>query len=117
MSGPTIDAISVVFDHAEYEDVLVNMYRWIPGFCKDICMPSSSRRCFGLSSNVAVQSYNVIESRSVTVFTIANRHGDFIHTGWRNIPMVQKCRLIQIHERKPNNGRSLIQSDQLETVD
>ncbi|KAK6133873.1 hypothetical protein DH2020_032386 [Rehmannia glutinosa] len=102
MSGPTIAAISVVFDHAEYEDVYQTC---IDGFlavakisachhledvlddlvvslCKftTLLNPSSVEEpvlAFGDDAKARMAT--------VTVFTIANRYGDFIRTGWRNI--------------------------------
>ncbi|KAL9243878.1 hypothetical protein vseg_017715 [Gypsophila vaccaria] len=102
MSGPTIAAISVVFDHAEHEEV----YRTcIDGFlavakisachhledvlddlvvslCKftTLLNPSSVEEpvlAFGDDTKARMAT--------VTVFTIANRYGDYIRTGWRNI--------------------------------
>ncbi|OWM89514.1 ARF guanine-nucleotide exchange factor GNOM [Punica granatum] len=102
MSGPTIAAISVVFDHAEHEDVYQTC---IDGFlavakisachhledvlddlvvslCKftTLLNPSSVEEpvlAFGDDSKARMAT--------VTVFTIANRYGDYIRTGWRNI--------------------------------
>ncbi|KAI5678976.1 hypothetical protein M9H77_09926 [Catharanthus roseus] len=102
MSGPTIAAISVVFDHAEHEDVYQTC---IDGFlavakisachhledvlddlvvslCKftTLLNPSSVEEpvlAFGDDCKARMAT--------VTVFTIANRYGDFIRTGWRNI--------------------------------
>lgn len=102
MSGPTIAAISVVFDHAEHEDVYQTC---IDGFlavakisachhledvlddlvvslCKftTLLNPSSVEEpvlAFGDDTKARMAT--------VTVFTIANRYGDFIRTGWRNI--------------------------------
>lgn len=102
MSGPTIAAISVVFDHAEHEEVYQTC---IDGFlavakisachhledvlddlvvslCKftTLLNPSSVEEpvlAFGDDCKARMAT--------VTVFTIANRYGDFIRTGWRNI--------------------------------
>lgn len=102
MSGPTIAAISVVFDHAEHEEVYQTC---IDGFlavakisachhledvlddlvvslCKftTLLNPSSIEEpvlAFGDDTKARMAT--------VTVFTIANRYGDFIRTGWRNI--------------------------------
>ncbi|CAI0391008.1 unnamed protein product [Linum tenue] len=104
MSGPTIAAISVVFDHAEHEEVYQTC---IDGFlaiarisachhledvlddlvvslCKftTLLNPSSSSveepvLAFGDDAKARMAT--------VTVFTIANRYGDYIRTGWRNI--------------------------------
>ncbi|XP_057948028.1 ARF guanine-nucleotide exchange factor GNOM isoform X2 [Malania oleifera] len=102
MSGPTIAAISVVFDHVEHEDVYQTC---IDGFlavakisachhledvlddlvvslCKftTLLNPSSVEEpvlAFGDDTKARMST--------VTVFTIANRYGDYIRTGWRNI--------------------------------
>uniref|UniRef100_A0A2P2KJD3 SEC7 domain-containing protein n=2 Tax=Rhizophora mucronata TaxID=61149 RepID=A0A2P2KJD3_RHIMU len=102
MSGPTIAAISVVFDHAEHEDVYQTC---IDGFlavakisachhledvlddlvvslCKftTLLNPSSVEEpvlAFGDDTKARMAT--------VTVFTIANRYGDYVRTGWRNI--------------------------------
>ncbi|KAJ0567506.1 putative Sec7 domain, guanine nucleotide exchange factor, Sec7 domain superfamily [Helianthus annuus] len=102
MSGPTIAAISVVFDHAEREDVFQTC---IDGFlsvakisachcledvlddlvvslCKftTLLNPSSTEEpvlAFGDDAKARMAT--------ITVFTIANRYGDFIRAGWRNI--------------------------------
>ncbi|XP_065860498.1 ARF guanine-nucleotide exchange factor GNOM [Euphorbia lathyris] len=102
MSGPTIAAISVVFDHAEHEDVY---QACIDGFlavakisachhledvlddlvvslCKftTLLNPSSAEEPV-----IAFGDDTKARMATVTVFTIANRYGDYIRTGWRNI--------------------------------
>lgn len=102
MSGPTIAAISVVFDHTEHEEVYQTC---IDGFlavakisachhledvlddlvvslCKftTLLNPSSVEEpvlAFGDDMKARMAT--------VTVFTISNRYGDYIRTGWRNI--------------------------------
>ncbi|KAG2268208.1 hypothetical protein Bca52824_062763 [Brassica carinata] len=102
MSGPTIAAISVVFDHAEHEDVYQTC---IDGFlaiakisachhledvlddlvvslCKftTLLNPSSADEpvlAFGDDPKARMAT--------ITIFTIANKYGDYIRTGWRNI--------------------------------
>ncbi|KAI6686397.1 hypothetical protein NL676_032310 [Syzygium grande] len=102
MSGPTIAAISVVFDHADHEEVYQTC---IDGFlavakisachhledvlddlvvslCKftTLLNPSSVDEpvlAFGDDAKARMAT--------ITVFTIANRYGDYIRTGWRNI--------------------------------
>ncbi|KAM0040722.1 putative Sec7 domain, guanine nucleotide exchange factor, Sec7 domain superfamily [Helianthus debilis subsp. tardiflorus] len=102
MSGPTIAAVSVVFDHAEREDVFQTC---IDGFlsvakisachcledvlddlvvslCKftTLLNPSSAEEpvlAFGDDAKARMAT--------ITVFTVANRYGDFIRAGWRNI--------------------------------
>ncbi|XP_015867457.3 ARF guanine-nucleotide exchange factor GNOM isoform X1 [Ziziphus jujuba] len=102
MSGPTIAAISVVFDHAEHEEVFqtcINGFLAIAkisachhledvlddlvvSLCKftTLLNPSSVEEpvlAFGDDSKARMAT--------VTVFTIANKYGDYIRTGWRNI--------------------------------
>ncbi|EPS60000.1 hypothetical protein M569_14803, partial [Genlisea aurea] len=103
MSGPTIAAISVVFDHAEYEDVYQTC---IDGFLA-VAKISACHRLEDVLDDLVVSlckfttllnpSSSVEEPvlafgddakarlATVTVFTVANRYGDFIRTGWRNI--------------------------------
>ncbi|KAL6562493.1 hypothetical protein OROGR_003500 [Orobanche gracilis] len=102
MSGPTIAAISVVFDHAEYEDVYQTC---IDGFLavakisachhlEDVLDDLVVSLCkFTTLTNPSSVEEPVLafgddakaRMATVTVFTIANRYGDFIRTGWRNI--------------------------------
>ncbi|KAL6974672.1 hypothetical protein U1Q18_028853 [Sarracenia purpurea var. burkii] len=102
MSGPTIAAISVVFDHAEHEEVYqtcINGFLAVAkisachhledvlddlvvSLCKftTLLNPSSVEEpvlAFGDDTKARMAT--------VTVFTIANGYGDFIRTGWRNI--------------------------------
>ncbi|XWS32905.1 hypothetical protein CRYUN_Cryun22dG0031200 [Craigia yunnanensis] len=102
LSGPTIAAISVVFDQVEQVDVLQTC---IDGFL-DIAKISAHYH-FGdvlddlvvslckfttlltpLSVEEAIVSFGD-DARSrmatTTVFMIANSYGDYIHSGWRNI--------------------------------
>ncbi|KAF7831043.1 ARF guanine-nucleotide exchange factor GNOM-like [Senna tora] len=102
MSGPTIAAISVVFDHAEHEEVYQTcmdgflavakisachhledvLDDLVVSLCKftTLLNPSSVEEpvlAFGDDTKARMAT--------VTVFTIANRYGDYIRTGWRNI--------------------------------
>ncbi|PPD87117.1 hypothetical protein GOBAR_DD15952 [Gossypium barbadense] len=102
LSGPTIAALSVVFDQVEQEDVL---QMCIDGFLAIAKL--SAHYHFGdvlddlvvslckftnlstpLSIEEAIVSF-VDDSRArmatKTVFTIANSYGDCIHSGWTNI--------------------------------
>ncbi|KAL8136010.1 ARF guanine-nucleotide exchange factor GNOM-like isoform X1 [Apium graveolens] len=102
MSGPTIAAISVVFDHAELEDVYQTC---IDGFlavakisachhledvlddlvvslCKFTTLLNPS---FAEEPVLAFGDDSKARMATITVFTIANRYGDFIRAGWRNI--------------------------------
>ncbi|CAO2829540.1 unnamed protein product [Amaranthus hypochondriacus] len=102
MSGPTIAAISVVFDNAEYEEV----YRTcIDGFLAiakisachhledvlddlvvSLCKFTTLLNPSSVEEPVLVFGDDMkARMATVTVFTIANRYGDYIRTGWRNI--------------------------------
>lgn len=102
MSGPTIAAISVVFDHAEQEEVF---YTCIDGFMA-VAKISACHRLDDVLDDLVVslcKFTTLLNASSVeepviafgddikariateTVFSIANRYGDYIHTGWRNI--------------------------------
>ncbi|XWS40913.1 hypothetical protein CRYUN_Cryun17cG0037000 [Craigia yunnanensis] len=102
LSGPTIAAISVVFDQEEHEDVLQTcvdgflaiakisaQYHFgdvlddlVVSLCKftTLLTPSSVEEAivsFGDDARARMAT--------TTVFTIANSYGDYIHSGWRNI--------------------------------
>ncbi|KDP39263.1 hypothetical protein JCGZ_01020 [Jatropha curcas] len=111
MSGPAIAAISVVFDHAEHEDIYQTC---IDGFlavakisachhfehvlddlvvslCKfttllDPSYPEEHVLAFGDDTKARMAT--------VALFTIANRYGDYIRTGWRNI---MEC-ILRLHK-------------------
>ncbi|KAL6551575.1 hypothetical protein OROGR_007729 [Orobanche gracilis] len=101
-SGPAIAAISVVFDHAEQEDTLQSC---IDGFLA-IAKLSASYNLGEVLDDLVVSLCKFttllhpsfcersilyfgddIKARlaTVAVFTIANRYGDHIRSGWRNI--------------------------------
>ncbi|XVF16673.1 hypothetical protein REPUB_Repub10bG0052600 [Reevesia pubescens] len=102
LSGPTVAAISVVFDQVEQEDVLQTC---IDGFLA--IAKISAHYHFGdvlddlvvslckfttlltpLSVEEAIVSFGDdarARMATTTVFTIANSYGDYIHSGWRNI--------------------------------
>ncbi|ERN01475.1 hypothetical protein AMTRI_Chr03g54850 [Amborella trichopoda] len=103
MSGPTIAAISVVFDHAEQEEVFQTC---VGGFLA-VAKISASHHLEDVLDDLVVSLckfttlLNPVSSveepviafgddtkarmATITVFTIANRFGDYIRTGWRNI--------------------------------
>ncbi|XP_078436146.1 sec7 domain-containing protein [Wolffia australiana] len=103
MSGPTIAAISVVFDHAEQEHIFQSC---IDGFMA-VAKISACHRLDDVLDDLVVSlcKFTTLLSASSlvdepviafgedskarlateTVFIIANRYGDYIHTGWRNI--------------------------------
>ncbi|CAM6114681.1 unnamed protein product [Calypogeia fissa] len=103
MSGPTIAAISVVFDHAEDEDVLRSC---VTGFLA-VAKISASHRLEDVLDDLVVSlcKFTTLlnptasleepvvafgddtkaRMAAVTVFTIANKWGDHVRTGWRNI--------------------------------
>ncbi|KAG2710184.1 hypothetical protein I3760_04G014500 [Carya illinoinensis] len=102
LSGPTIAALSVIFDQVEQEDVLQTC---IDGFlsvakiaacyhCDDVLDDLVVSLCkfttlvTPLSIEDAIISLgDDLKTRmaTTTVFTIANRYGDYIHSGWKNI--------------------------------
>ncbi|KAG4153563.1 hypothetical protein ERO13_D04G190850v2 [Gossypium hirsutum] len=89
--SPTIAAISVVFDHAEHEDVYQTC---IDGFLA-VAKISACHHLEDVLDDLVVslcKFTTLLNPSSVeepdgncTVFTIANRYGDYIRTGWRNI--------------------------------
>ncbi|PIN03359.1 Pattern-formation protein/guanine nucleotide exchange factor [Handroanthus impetiginosus] len=102
LSGPAIAAISVVFDHAEQEDVLQSC---IDGYLA-IAKLSASYNLGEVLDDLVVSlckfttllhpSFNEksilyfaddikAKMATVAVFTIANRYSDQIRSGWRNI--------------------------------
>ncbi|KAK7300751.1 hypothetical protein RJT34_11600 [Clitoria ternatea] len=102
MSGPTIAAISVVFDNAEHEEVYQTCMDGFLAVAKisachhledvlDDLVVSLCKFTTLLNSSSAEEPVlafgDDMKARmaTVTVFTIANRYGDYIRTGWRNI--------------------------------
>lgn len=102
MSGPTISAISVVFDHAEHEEVFItcidgflavakiSAYHHLEDVLDDLVLSLCK---FTTLMNTSLVEEPVtafgddMKARMATetVFNIANRYGDYIRTGWRNI--------------------------------
>ncbi|KAK6934455.1 Mon2/Sec7/BIG1-like, HUS domain [Dillenia turbinata] len=102
MSGPTIAAISVVFDHAEHEDVYqtcidgflavakISACHHLEDVLDDLVVSLCKFTTLLNSSPVeepvlAFGDDPKARMATVTVFTIANRYGDYIRAGWRNI--------------------------------
>ncbi|KAL6974247.1 hypothetical protein U1Q18_028428 [Sarracenia purpurea var. burkii] len=102
MSGPTIAAISVVFDHAEHEEVYQtcidgflavakisachHLEDVLDGLVASLCKLTTLLNLSSVEEPVlAFGDDTKARMATVTVFTIANRYGDFIRTGWRNI--------------------------------
>ncbi|KAG0564739.1 hypothetical protein M758_8G130600 [Ceratodon purpureus] len=103
ISGPTIAAISVVFDHAEDEEVLRSC---VEGFLA-VAKISASHRLQDVLDDLVVSlcKFTTLlnptasaeepvvafgddtkaRMAAITVFSIANKFGDFIRTAWRNI--------------------------------
>ncbi|MQL85847.1 hypothetical protein Taro_018380 [Colocasia esculenta] len=102
MSGPTIAAISVVFDYAEQEEVF---HTCIDGFMA-VAKVSACHHLEDVLDDLVVslcKFTTLLNASSVeepvtafgddmkarmateTVFSIANRYGDYIRSGWRNI--------------------------------
>ncbi|XP_039130653.1 ARF guanine-nucleotide exchange factor GNOM [Dioscorea cayenensis subsp. rotundata] len=102
MSGPTIAAISVVFDYAEQEEVFltcvdgflavakISAYHHLEDVLDDLVV-SLCKFTTLLSTSLVEEPVTAfgddMKARlaTETVFNIANRYGDFIRTGWRNV--------------------------------
>ncbi|RDX67027.1 ARF guanine-nucleotide exchange factor GNOM, partial [Mucuna pruriens] len=102
MSGPTIAAISVVFDHAEDEEVYQTCMDGFLAVAKisachhledvlddlivSLCKFTTLLNPSSVEEPVLAFGDDVkARMATVTVFTIANRYGDYIRTAWRNI--------------------------------
>ncbi|XP_010910154.1 ARF guanine-nucleotide exchange factor GNOM [Elaeis guineensis] len=102
MSGPTIAAISVVFDYAEHEEVFltcVDGFLAVAKICAfhhledvlDDLVVSLCKFTTLLSTSLVEEPVTAFGDdtkarlAAETVFNIANRYGDHIRTGWRNI--------------------------------
>ncbi|KMZ60859.1 SEC7-like guanine nucleotide exchange family protein [Zostera marina] len=102
MSGPTIAAISVVFEHAEQEEVFRSCVSGFLALAKisachhleDVLddLVVSLCRFTTLTNSISIEEPvsafgDDLKARlaTETVFSIVNQYGDFIHTGWRNI--------------------------------
>ncbi|KAJ8445497.1 hypothetical protein Cgig2_031310 [Carnegiea gigantea] len=102
MAGPTIAAISVVFDHAEHEEVYQTCIDGFLAVAKiSACHPLENvldDLVVCLCKFTTLLSSSAVEEpvlafgddtkarmATVTIFTIANHYGDYIHEGWTNI--------------------------------
>ncbi|KAK4393141.1 ARF guanine-nucleotide exchange factor GNOM [Sesamum angolense] len=102
LSGPAIAAISVVFDHAEQEDVLqscidgflaiaklsasYNLNEVLDDLIVSICkFTTLLHPSFNESSILYFGDDTKAKMATVAVFTIANRYSDHIRLSWRNI--------------------------------
>ncbi|KAL2333279.1 hypothetical protein Fmac_014492 [Flemingia macrophylla] len=102
LSGSTIAAISVVFDNAENEEVYqtcmdgflvvakISAYYHLENLLDDlvVCLCKFITILDPLSVEESVLAFGdntKARMATETVFTIANRYGDYIRTGWRNI--------------------------------
>ncbi|KAJ7544085.1 hypothetical protein O6H91_09G064300 [Diphasiastrum complanatum] len=103
MSGPTIAAISVVFDHTEDEDILracvdgflavakISAAHHLEDILDDLvvslCKFTTLLNPTASADEPVIAFGDDVKARmsAVTVFTIANKFGDFIRHGWRNI--------------------------------
>ncbi|KAK4477667.1 hypothetical protein RD792_016912 [Penstemon davidsonii] len=102
LSGPTIAAMSVVFDHAEQEEVLqscidgflaiaklsasYNLGEVLDDFVVSLCK-FTTLLCPYFSEKSILYFADDMKAKmaTVAVFTIANRYGDHIRSGWRNV--------------------------------
>ncbi|KAK1319152.1 ARF guanine-nucleotide exchange factor GNOM [Acorus calamus] len=102
MSGPTIAAISVVFDNAEHEEVFRMCIEGFHAISKisachhlndvlddlvvSLCKFTTLLNPSSVDEPVMAFGDDVkVRMATKTVFTIANGYGDYIRTGWRNI--------------------------------
>ncbi|KAK7305777.1 hypothetical protein VNO77_43688 [Canavalia gladiata] len=102
LSGPAIAAISVVFDNAENEEAYqtciygflaiakISAYYHLENVLNDlvVCLCKFITILDPLSVEESVLAFgDDIKARMATetVFTISNRYGDYIRSGWRNI--------------------------------
>ncbi|XP_027329806.1 ARF guanine-nucleotide exchange factor GNOM-like [Abrus precatorius] len=102
LSGPTIAAISVVFDNAENAEVYqtcmdgflavakISAYYHLENILDDLVVSLCKFVTIfdPLSVEESILAFaDDMKARMATetVFTIANRYGDYIRTGWRNI--------------------------------
>ncbi|KAK6155063.1 hypothetical protein DH2020_009311 [Rehmannia glutinosa] len=101
-SGPAIAAISVVFDHAEQEDILqscidgflaiaklsasYNLGEVLDDLVVSLCkFTTLLHPSFSEKSILYFGDDIKAKMATVAVFTIANRYSDHIRSGWRNI--------------------------------
>lgn len=102
LSGPTIAAISVVFDHVEQEDVLqscsvgflavakISACYHLDDVLDDLVVSICKFTTLLVPSSVEESVLSLVEDAkariaTITVFTIANRYGDCVRSGWKNI--------------------------------
>ncbi|XP_057965367.1 ARF guanine-nucleotide exchange factor GNOM-like [Malania oleifera] len=102
LSGPTIAAISVVFDHAEHDDVLqtcvdgflaiakistcYHLYDVLDDLVVSLCKLTTLLSPLSFEDSLlAIGDDTKAMMATTTVFTIANRYGDYIRSGWKNI--------------------------------
>ncbi|KAG5528339.1 hypothetical protein RHGRI_029119 [Rhododendron griersonianum] len=126
MSGPTIAAISVVFDHAENEDVYQTCIDGFQAVAKisachhledvlddlvvSLCKFTTLLNPSSVDEPVlAFGDDTKARKATVAIFDIANRYGDFIRTGWRNI---LDC-ILKLHKLDTEEPRSQPTEQQL----
>ncbi|CAA3017421.1 ARF guanine-nucleotide exchange factor GNOM-like [Olea europaea subsp. europaea] len=118
LSGPSIAAISVVFDNAEQEDVLqlcidgflaiaklsasYNFGEMLNDLVVSLCKFTTLMHLSFVEESILDFGDNTkAKMATETVFTIANCYGDHIHSGWRNIVecilSLQKIGLLPAH--------------------
>lgn len=102
VAGPTVAAISVVFDHTEDEDVYqlcidgfldaakIAAYLHLDSVLDDIVISLSKFTTLLNPSYfedfvLAYSNDTRAKMSTTTMFAIANRYGDYIRTGWQNI--------------------------------
>ncbi|KAJ9147583.1 hypothetical protein P3X46_029727 [Hevea brasiliensis] len=91
LSGPTIAAMSAVFYHAEHEEIakISSSYNYddvLDDLVVSLCKFTS--HLTPLSVDDAILAFGEdtkARMAATTVFTMANRYGDYIRCGWKNI--------------------------------
>ncbi|WCJ25708.1 ARF guanine-nucleotide exchange factor GNOM [Euphorbia peplus] len=102
LSGPTIAAMSVVFDQTEHEEVLKTCVEGYLAIAKisasyhlddvlddlvvSLCKFTDHLTPLSVDDAILVFADDTkARMATTTVFTIVNRYGDYIRTGWKNI--------------------------------
>eukprot|EP00898_Chlorokybus_atmophyticus_P000253 jgi/Chlat1/1228/Chrsp115S01684 len=123
MWGPSVAAISVVFDHTEDEDVLRECLDGFISIAKvaahhrledvldnlviSLCKFTTLLNPTAEKPSVAFGNDTKARMAAVTVFSIANKCGDYIRAGWRNI---LDC-ILRLHKLGLLPSRVIEQSD------
>uniref|UniRef100_A0A7N0VKG2 SEC7 domain-containing protein n=1 Tax=Kalanchoe fedtschenkoi TaxID=63787 RepID=A0A7N0VKG2_KALFE len=132
LSGPSIAAISVVIDNMEHEEVIQTCINGFMNIAKistcyhlndilDDLVVSLCKFTTLLDPSSAEESILAlvedIKARMATtsVFAIANKYGDCVRTGWKNIVdcvlYLHKLRLLRLADGTADNGKPSSESE------